>query len=271
MKIFIDSADLLEIKEAYSYGIMDGVTTNPSLMKKALTNNKFRGVSVEKYIKEILKTAGKSPVSLEVTTTDFYEMVKEGKNLFKKFNKFGNVYIKIPVDPCLDKECKNDMDGIRAIRELTASKVPVNCTLIFTPEQALLASKAGAKIVSPFLGRENDFIREKAHIKFSKEDYFPQAGIKRGNKKVSDSGIVSGVDLVEEIVNLFKKHKIKTEVLASSIRNPREFREVAEVGADIATIPFKMIKDLVKHPKTLEGINKFTNDASKEYKKLGEK
>ena len=163
------------------------------------------------------------------------------------------------------------MDGIRAIKELTANKIPVNCTLIFTPEQALLAAKAGAKFVSPFLGRENDFIREKNHIKFKKEDYFPFAGIKKRGRKVDDEGILSGVDLVKQIVDLFKKQKIKSEVLASSIRNPREFREIAIVGADIATVPFNVLKKIVDNPQTIEGLNKFMKEVPENYRKLSMK
>ncbi|MFQ5531885.1 MAG: transaldolase family protein, partial [Candidatus Nanoarchaeia archaeon] len=181
-----------------------------------------------------------------------------------------NVYIKIPVNPCVenDETCNVSSDGIKAIKELTKSKIPINCTLIFTPEQALLASKAGAKFVSPFMGREDDYIRELARIKFKKEDYFPQKGFRKGNKILSDNGIISGVDLVKKCVEIFRKNNIKTEVLAASIRSTRQFRESAEVGADIATVPFKVIKALLSHHKTQEGMKNFIKDIVPEYKKV---
>src|SRR3989344_5143732 len=140
MKLFIDSAKIEEIEEAYSWGVIDGVTTNPSLMKMAVDGMKRKGqkISLEEYIKKILKVAGKTPVSLEVTTSDYDSIVKEGRILYKKFSKFGNVYIKIPVNPafCDDETCKrNDFDGLRAIKTLSDEKIPVNCTLIFSPEQ----------------------------------------------------------------------------------------------------------------------------------------
>ena len=253
MKLFIDSAKIEEIEEAYSWGVIEGVTTNPSLMKKAVSGKE---TNLEDYIKKILKVAGKTPVSLEVTTSDYNSMVKEGKTLYKKFHKFGNVYIKIPVNPafCDDNSCKrNDFDGIRAIRTLTEEKIPINCTLIFSPEQALLAVKAGAKFVSPFVGREDDFIREKAHIKFKKNDYF--VGVK--SKKKNDSGISSGVDLIKKCKEIIIENKLKSEVLAASIRNPQQLREVALAGADIATIPFEVLKKLIEHPKTIEGMKDF--------------
>jgi len=259
MKLFIDSAKLDEIKEAYSWGIVEGITTNPSLMKKAVEGKK---ISLESYIKDILKIAKKTPVSLEVTTTNYNDMVKEGKTLFKKFHKSGNVYIKIPVNPCLEDKCDNSFDGIKAIKNLSRNKIPINCTLIFTPEQALLAANAGAKIVSPFAGRVDDFIREKAHIKFKKTDYF------KGVKNKSDEGILSGVDLVKKCVEIFRVNNIKSEVLAASIRNKRQLREMALVGSDIATLPFNVLKELVQHSKTKEGMVNFTRDIVPEYQKI---
>lgn len=272
MQIFIDSAILEEIKEAYSWGIIDGVTTNPSLIKKAVNNfnKKEKKISIESYIKKILKITKGTPVSLEVTSTTYEEMIKEAESLYKKFNPTAkNVYIKIPVNPCLENQCSSSMDGIKAIKHLSKKKIPVNCTLIFTPEQSLLAAKAGAKFVSPFVGRENDFIRNKAHIKFEKSDYMNRAGIKSRGKTVNDEGIVSGVDLIEQTSKLFKTQKIKSKILAASIRNPRELREVAIAGADIATLPFSVIKQLVTHEKTTEGMKNFTQDTIKEYKRLG--
>jgi len=273
MKLFIDSANLEEIKKVKDWGLLDGVTTNPSLIKKAVDSLKNSGkkIEIESYIKKILKTAGKGkPVSLEVVGSDFKEMVKEGKILFKKFNTVKkNVYIKIPVNPCLEEKCDRNSDGVKAIKELSKSKIPINCTLIFTPEQALLAAKAGAKIVSPFVGRVDDYIRELNRIQFGKSDYFPARGIKNSSGKIlADKGIFSGVDLIQKIKEIFNKQKIKTEILAASIRNKIQFRESALAGADIATVPFDVIESLLKHCKTAEGMKKFTKDIVPEYAKL---
>ena len=267
MEIFIDSADIDEIKEAISYGILDGVTTNPSLIKKASEKHKVK--DMEAYIENLLKVCKGKRVSLEVIGTDYDEMVKEGKRLFKRFNKIAkNVYIKIPVNPCFEEKCDRDSDGIKAVKELSRSKIPINCTLIFTPEQALLAAKAGAKIVSPFAGRVDDYIREMNRIKFQKEDYFPAKGYRKGRKMLNDNGIVSGVDLIRECVEILKIGKIKSEVLAASIRNNRQLREAALAGADIATLPFPVIKSLLKHKKSAEGMRKFTSDIVPEYAKV---
>lgn len=266
MKIFIDSAKLNEIEEAYSYGIADGVTTNPSLIKKAVDSLKKEGkkIDITSYIKQILKTAQGDPVSLEVTELTYEGMVKQGKALFKKFNPVAkNVYIKVPVNPAFDKE--PSMDGIKAIKALSKSKIPVNCTLIFTPEQALLAAKAGAKIVSPFAGRIDDFIRTQNKIPFDKTEYFSEEGVETKNGTLSDNGIVSGIDLVEQIVDIMRIYDLDTEVIAASIRNTRQAREAALVGADIATLPFDIIKELLVHPKTQEGMKMFTKDIVPEY------
>ncbi|MEX0933070.1 MAG: transaldolase family protein [Candidatus Pacearchaeota archaeon] len=272
MKIFIDSADLDEIKEAKDLGLLDGVTTNPSLIKKAFEKRKEKGFEIEDYICEILKVCKGKPVSLEVVGKTYDEMISEGRNLFKKFNKISkNVYVKIPVNPCLEDKCSRSSDGIKAIKELSKNKIPVNCTLVFTPEQALLAAKAGAKIVSPFTGREDDYLREVNRIKFEKEDYFPKKGFKNKNKILEDNGIVSGVHLVEECVKILKASKLKTEVLAASIRNLKQFREVGMAGADIATIPIIIIRSLLIHEKTSEGMRNFTKDVIPEYKKVVKK
>lgn len=271
MKIFIDSADIDEIREILKYGILEGVTTNPSLIKKSVEKIKKSGkkIDMEVYIKNILKICKGKPVSLEVIGTDCNEMVVEGRRLFKKFNPVAkNVYIKVPVNPCLEESCSKSSDGIKAIKILSREKIPVNCTLIFTPEQALLAAKAGAKFVSPFTGREDDYIREMNRIKFNKEAYFPKEGYKKGKKILEDQGIVSGVKLVEECVKIFKKSKIKTDVLAASIRNVKQFREVAEVGADIATVSFVVIKKLLEHHKTVEGMKQFIKDIVPEYAEI---
>ena len=270
MQIFIDSADIDEIKTVRDYGILDGVTTNPSLIKKAAKKyGKSKKLDMESYIKKILKICKGKPVSLEVIGTNYDDMVSEGKILFKKFNPVAkNVYIKIPVNPCLEESCSNSSEGIKAIKTLSKKKIPVNCTLIFTPEQALLAAKAGAKFVSPFTGRIDDYIKEMNRIKFKKEDYFPEKGFKKGKRTLEDNGIVSGVDLVAETVRIFRKEKIKSQVLAASIRNTRQFREVAIAGADIATVPFSVIKKLLEHHKTTEGMKKFVKDVIPEYAKI---
>ena len=169
MKIFLDSADIAEIKKVLSYGILDGVTTNPSLIKKAAEKNKVK--NLELYIKQILKLCKGKPVSLEVIGNTHDDMLREAKLLFKKFNPVAkNVYVKIPVNPCMEEKCEKNSDGIKVISELTKLKIPVNCTLIFTPEQSLLAAKAGAKFVSPFVGREDDYIREVNRLKFNKQE-----------------------------------------------------------------------------------------------------
>lgn len=267
MKLFIDSADIDEIKEVLSYGILDGVTTNPSLIKKAM--EKRKNVDMETYIKEILKICKGKPVSLEVIGTHYDEMVDEGLTIYNKFNKVSkNVYVKIPVNPCMEKECSSSSDGIKAIKFLSKKNIPVNCTLIFTPEQALLAAKAGAKFVSPFTGREDDYIREINRIKFKKEDYFPKDGFKKGKRILTDNGIISGVHLIRGCLEIIKNSKLNTKVLAASIRSVRQFREVAEVGADIATLPFPVIKKLLNHKKTIEGMKKFTKDVVPEYAKV---
>ncbi len=271
MKIFIDSAELEEIKKFREWDLLDGVTTNPSLLKRAVDNLKKKGkrIELENYIKEILKTAKGRPVSLEVIGGDYEEMVREGKLLHKKFNGIArNVYVKIPVNPCIDEKCEIDADGIKAIRELSKSEIKVNCTLIFTPEQALLAARAGAKIVSPFVGRVDDYIREMNRINFKKEDYFPAGGLRNARKIFQDNGIVSGVDLIRKTRIIFDNYKIKSEILAASVRNARQFREVALAGADIATIPFEVAEKLMKHHKSVEGMRKFTEDVVPEYAKI---
>ena len=162
MKIFLDSARLDEIKEAYSYGIIDGVTTDPSLIRKAVQAMEEKGNNpgMKKYIEAILRAASGTPVSLEVTEPHYEKMVAQAKSLYKMFNPIAkNVYIKIPINPSFPNEEDRDHEGIKAIRALKRANIPVNCTLIFTPEQALLAAKAGAKIVSPFAGRVDDLIR----------------------------------------------------------------------------------------------------------------
>ena len=271
MRIFIDSADLDEIKQVYQWSIADGVTTNPSLMKKAVDKRKKYGekINLQSYLTQILKIAKGTPVSLEVTETNAKGMIKQGKKLYQLFNKVAkNVYIKIPVNPAFKDEDPTHFDGIIAIKELAKENIPVNCTLIFTPEQALLAAKAGATFVSPFAGRVDDYIRKKNNIKFEKTENYPAEGVEKKGNFMQDNGIVSGINLVEECVHVLKSYGLKTEVLAASLRNPQQVREAALVGADIATLPFEVIKKMLKHPKTYEGMQKFTEDIVQEYVKI---
>jgi len=267
MKIFIDTAKLEEIEQAASYGILDGVTTNPSLIKAAVADLKSKGeeVNMKEYITKILNAAKGTPVSLEVVGDTYDTMISEGKKLFKTFNPVSNnVVIKIPVNPATENS--NDFDGIKAIKELSSNKIPINTTLIFTPEQAMLAAKAGASYVSPFAGRIDDYIRK--DMTFDKTDYFPEDGWKKGDLLLEDNGVVSGVDLVAQIVEMFSIYDTKTEVLAASLRNTRQVRECALAGAHIATLPLNVIQDLMKHYKTVEGMKNFTKDAVPEYKEL---
>ena len=271
MKIFIDSARLDEIEQAFNYGIIDGVTTNPSLLKKAVDKLQDSGekITIEDYIKRILKTAKGTPVSLEVTELKQDKMIEQGKKLYKMFNPVeNNVNIKIPVNPSFPDEKGRDFEGIQAVKNLSKAGIPVNCTLIFTPEQALLAAKAGATYVSPFAGRIDDFIRSNNDISFKKTDYFPAEGWKKNNKLLDDNGIVSGIDLVAQIVDILDIYDFKTEVIAASIRNSRQVRESALSGADIATLPYGVIMQLLVHYKTQEGMKKFTDDIVPEYANL---
>ncbi|MEF8943614.1 MAG: transaldolase family protein, partial [Desulfohalobiaceae bacterium] len=251
-------------------GILDGVTTNPSLIKKAVGTMQDRGeqVDMRQYLEKLLTEAGDVPVSLEVIGSDYETMVRQGRLLYKTFNPVaGNVLVKIPVDPAFSRGAKTHFEGIQAIRTLTGEGVPVNCTLIFTPEQALLAAKAGASIVSPFAGRVDDHVRKLNNMSFSKKDYFPAEGMDAG--EVSDiGGIVSGIDLVAECADLLARYGHKAEVLAASLRNPRQTREAAQAGAHIATLPFAVIEELLTHELTMEGMQLFTDDVVPEYADL---
>jgi transaldolase len=271
MKIFIDSAKLSEIEEAFSSGFLDGVTTNPSLLKAAVDERKARGEEIDlaEYIERILTVAEGTPVSLEVTEYTYETMVEQAKRIYTRFNPIANnVYIKIPINPVFEGAEADEFDGLKAIKVLSGENIPVNCTLIFTPEQALLAAKAGAAFVSPFAGRIDDYIRSQNDIQFKKQDYFPAQGIWRDEQSLEDNGIVSGIDLVEQIVEIFSRYDITTEVLAASLRNARQVREAALAGADIATLPLYVIKDLVSHYKTREGMEKFIGDVLPEYVEL---
>jgi len=271
MKIFIDSADLDEITQAYGWGVVDGVTTNPSLLKKAVEKRVKNGESLDlkDYITQILKTAENTPVSLEVTEYSADGMITQGRKLYDLFNPVAdNVVIKIPVNPAFKNEDPTHFDGIKAIETLTRQGIPVNCTLLFTPEQAFLAAKAGAHFVSPFAGRIDDDLRKKAQIQFNKTDYYPAEGLEGDGDILEDNGITSGIDLVQQCVYIIEHYGFKTEVLAASLRNPRQVREAAVVGAHAATLPFNVIKDMLKHHKTYEGMESFTADIVPEYVEL---
>ncbi len=213
MKFFIDTANLDEIKEAASIGILDGVTTNPTLLAREKGKGDFK--TILKKICELVD----GPVSAEVVAMDADGMVREAEEL-SKLHK--NIVIKIPM-------CK---EGLKAIRILDAKGIQTNCTLIFSPIQALLAAKAGASFVSPFVGRLDDA----SHV---------------------------GMDLIEDIATIFDNYDICTEIIVASVRNPLHVVDAALMGADIATIPFKVIEQLTKHPLTDIGIKNFLEDWKK--------
>ena len=272
MKIFLDTADLEHIKEAVSWGIIDGVTTNPSLIKKAVVSirNSSDEMDMESYIKNILAIVGRMcPVSLEVAGLSADTMFEQGLILYEKFNQVaGNVVIKIPVCTVNTVGEGNPFDGLLAIKRLSEEKIPINATLIFTPEQALLAAKAGADYVSPFAGRVDDRIRRLAGIEFEKSNYFPRKGIvdvSSPENILNDHGVASGVDLVTQIMNIFRKYGIECEVIAASIRNPIQVSEMAATGAHITTMPFDVLRSMVLHPGCAQGIDDFTNDLVDEY------
>ncbi|MCX5854349.1 MAG: fructose-6-phosphate aldolase [Deltaproteobacteria bacterium] len=215
MKFFIDTANIQEIKEGIDLGMVDGVTTNPSLIAK-----EKRGF--EEVVKEILDTVD-GPVSLEVISLDARSMLKEGKKLAKLGE---NAVIKIPLTT----------EGLKATRLLAAEGIRVNQTLVFSPLQALLAAKAGAAYVSPFVGRLDDVSHD-------------------------------GMEIVEQIIAIYDNYGFETEIIVASVRHPRHVLEAALMGADIATIPFKVIAQLAKHPLTDQGIELFLTDWKKVPKK----
>lgn len=224
MKIFIDSADLNEIKKANAMGLIDGVTTNPSLLAKAVASQK-EAISMKEYLVEILKSVS-GPVSLETVAQDAETMIKQGKFLAKLGD---NVVVKIPLT----------LEGLKAVRVLKKDDINCNVTLCFTASQALLAAKAGAYFISPFVGRLDDINQD-------------------------------GMQLIEEIVQIYDNYEFETEVLAASIRHPVHVLQAALIGADIVTVPLSVITKLCSHPKTDEGDKIFFQDASKvpEYLKL---
>ena len=274
MKIFIDSAKLWEIEKVYCCGVLDGVTTNPTLIHQAVEELKEKGETQDmaKYIKRILQTAHGTPVSLEVTEYAYEKMVDQGMALYQMFNPVaGNIYIKVPVNPSFEGEKGRDFEGIKAIKTLTDAGIPVNATLIFTPEQALMAAKAGSRFVSPYVGRLDDYIMASHGLSTTEKGHFPDDGFKSRSGLLDDNGIVSGIDLIKKTVEIFRIFDVKSEVLAASIRTSRQAREAALAGADIATLPLDVILDLLKHPKTREGMELFKEDTVKEYAGLTKK
>ncbi|BBE42782.1 transaldolase family protein [Conexivisphaera calida] len=269
MRVFLDSGDLDEIREAVSWGIVDGVTTNPTLMREAVSRR--NGVDLVGYVEEVLRAAGPGrPVSLEVMGTRAEDMVREGRILYERFNPVaGNVVIKVPVNTRGMEE--GDAEGIRAIRELSSSGIPVNATLIMIPAQAALTAAAGARYVSPFLGRVDDYVRTALGMKFSKGDYLNVASlrtwlegrVREGDRAAMDvnSGILGGIEVVRAARRIFDVQGLRSEIIAASIRNPRQAEEALEAGAHVITVPMEVLRGMLRHPKTEEGVRIFSEDA----------
>ena len=212
MQFFIDTASIEEIQEANALGVLDGVTTNPSLMAKV-------GVSdFDSHYKKICEIVD-GPVSAEVISTNYQGMIKEAHHLASLHK---NIVVKIPMT----------IDGVKAIKTLTEEGIKTNCTLVFSASQALLAAKAGATYVSPFIGRLDDISMD-------------------------------GLNLISEIRTMFDNYGFETYILAASIRHPKHVVECAKIGADVATIPYKVLMQLFKHPLTDVGLEKFLADYNK--------
>ncbi len=211
MKIFVDTADINEIREAQKLGVVDGVTTNPTLISKT-------GKSFDEVVKGICREVS-GPVSLEAISLDSEGMIAEAKKLSKIAK---NVVVKIPMIP----------EGLKAVKILSKENIKTNVTLVFSPLQALLAAKAGASYVSPFVGRLDDI----GHV---------------------------GMDIVSQILEIYGNYGFGTEVIVASIRSPIHVNDAALMGAHVATIPFKVIQQLSKHPLTDIGIERFLKDWEK--------
>lgn len=211
MKFFIDTANIEEIKEANAMGMVDGVTTNPSLVAK-------EGRDFKELITEICSIVD-GPISAEVISLDTEGMVKEARELARIHQ---NIVVKIPMTT----------DGLKAVRILSADGINTNVTLVFSPLQALMAAKAGATYVSPFVGRLDDLSQE-------------------------------GMLLIEQLVEIFANYAYQTEIIVASVRNPLHVLETALLGADIATIPFNVLSKLASHPLTDKGIKAFLDDWNK--------
>jgi transaldolase len=208
MKFYLDTANVKEIKEAASLGVLDGITTNPSLVAK-------EGRDFHEALQEICRIVD-GPVSAEVVTVEEDAMVKEGRELAKIHQ---NIVVKCPLIP----------EGLKATKRLASEGIRVNVTLCFSPTQALLAAKAGAWCVSPFIGRLDDIS-------------------------------TNGMDLIRQIVTIFRNYDFKTKVLVASVRHPQHVVEAALAGGDICTMPFTVFQQLVKHPLTDIGLKKFLAD-----------
>ena len=217
MKFFVDTADIKEIKELNDLGLLDGVTTNPSLILKS-------GGKIAEVTKQICDIVD-GPVSAEVTATEYSEMMKEAKALAKIAD---NVCIKVPLT----------LDGLKACRAIRSEGRLVNVTLCFSANQALLAAKAGASFISPFIGR------------------------------IDDIGI-DGMELISEIRTIYDNYDFKTEILAASIRTVNHVKQAALIGADVVTVPPATLKALVKHPLTDKGLEAFLADWAKTGQKIG--
>lgn len=212
MKIFLDTANLESIKKFNDMGLLDGITTNPSLMSKEKGNPKDAMEEITKIIK--------GDVSLEVVSTDFSGMIEEGKRL----RQYGeNVVVKVPMTP----------DGLKACKSLSSEGIPVNVTLVFSPNQALLAAKSGAKYVSPFIGRLDDIGQD-------------------------------GMNLIQDIKDIFKNYPhLKTEILVASVRHPMHVVDAAKIGADVVTLPPGVLNKMLQHPLTKIGLENFLKDWEK--------
>ncbi|MBL8584866.1 MAG: fructose-6-phosphate aldolase [Rhizobiaceae bacterium] len=217
MKFFVDTADVKEIREINDYGLLDGVTTNPSLILKS-------GRDIKEVTKEICSIVA-GPVSAEVTATEYSEMMKEAAVLAKIAD---NICIKLPLT----------LDGLKACRSLTSEGHKTNVTLCFSAGQALMAAKAGATFISPFIGR------------------------------IDDTG-ADGMELISEIRTIYDNYDFKTEILAASIRTVNHIKQAALIGADVATVPPATLKALVKHPLTDKGLEQFLADWAKTGQKIG--
>ncbi|MFC1828936.1 fructose-6-phosphate aldolase [Thermodesulfobacteriota bacterium] len=214
MKFFIDTANIAEIKEAHSMGMVDGVTTNPSLIAK-------EGRDFEEIIREICEIVD-GPISAEVISLETDGMLEEARELAKIHQ---NIVVKVPMT----------IDGLKATRQLSEEGIKTNVTLVFSPLQALMAAKAGATFVSPFVGRLDDLAQE-------------------------------GMLLVDQIVEIYSNYAFETEIIVASIRNPLHVLDSAIMGADIATIPFSVLAKLAAHPLTDKGIKAFLDDWEKRKK-----
>ena len=216
MKFFIDTANIDEIKEAASIGVLDGVTTNPTLISR----EEGHPTDILRKICEIVD----GPISAEVISLDWEGMVKEGTEVAKLHQ---NIVVKIPMTK----------EGLKAVKALNSDGIRTNVTLIFTAIQALLSARAGASFISPFVGRLDDIT-------------------------------TPGMETISQIVQIFRNYSIQTEIIVASVRNPLHVLDAALMGADIATIPFKVIEQLTKHPLTDKGIENFLKDWEKVKKRL---